>query len=89
MKRYLRAVWGEITAANTLFWRSVGRVLLMAPTRRHEMDMCWHHDRKTGTSWIHDHLVDFGRDKIFICSHCKEIWLFSQLARKSRTTASR
>lgn len=35
---------------------------------------CFHHDRLTGESWIRGQLVDLGRAKHFLCTHCGRYW---------------
>lgn len=35
---------------------------------------CFHHDWHTGTSWIDDRLVNFGRAKHWTCRECGQYW---------------
>lgn len=35
---------------------------------------CFHHDPKSGQSWIYDRLIDLGRRKMFTCTHCYQRW---------------
>jgi hypothetical protein len=74
----MRRVWAELWAAVRLGYRSLMKMIFFPPTRRREMAMCWHHSRSTGESWIQDTLIDLGRDKMFRCSQCQEIWLLSE-----------
>lgn len=34
---------------------------------------CWHHDDRTGTSWVGSYLIDLGRRKLFHCAKCKHV----------------
>jgi hypothetical protein len=36
---------------------------------------CFHHDHRTGESWIKSHLVDLGRRKLFRCTSCAKVWI--------------
>lgn len=35
---------------------------------------CFHHDWRTGESWIKDQLVNTGTAKHFWCTHCGRYW---------------
>ncbi len=35
---------------------------------------CFHHDRRTGASWIAFQLVHFGSAKHFWCTRCGRYW---------------
>ena len=35
---------------------------------------CFHHDRRTGVSWVEGFLVDLGRSKHFQCTNCGQYW---------------
>jgi hypothetical protein len=35
---------------------------------------CFHHDTRSGTSWIASRLVDFGRAKHHWCTRCGRYW---------------
>lgn len=35
---------------------------------------CFHHDWRTGESWIADQIVDAGRAKHFWCTRCDRYW---------------
>lgn len=39
-----------------------------------ERRRCFHHDWRTGTSWIEDQIVDAGRAKHFWCTRCRRYW---------------
>lgn len=32
---------------------------------------CWHHNDRTGESWVGSYLIDLGRRKVFRCSKCE------------------
>lgn len=34
---------------------------------------CFHHDRRSGDSWINEMMIDFGR-KMFWCKKCRKTW---------------
>jgi hypothetical protein len=33
---------------------------------------CWHHDDKTGQSWVNSRLINTGAGKMFWCSRCEK-----------------
>jgi hypothetical protein len=35
---------------------------------------CFHHNWRTGESWVNGMLVDFGRAKHFTCRECGRYW---------------
>lgn len=70
----MRQLWDHIRAAWRLGWRSAGRILFVSPADRWVMATCFHHDRKTGESSIEDQIVDLGRNKLFRCKECGEMW---------------
>jgi len=36
---------------------------------------CFHHDRRTGTTWIQGDLIDLGMRKLFTCQCCHQRWV--------------
>lgn len=42
--------------------------------RRRMRKGCFHHDPKTGVSWIKSQLIDTGMSKMFWCTHCQQTW---------------
>jgi len=42
--------------------------------RRRAQRSCFHHDWRTGRSWIADELIDMGMRKMFTCWHCDKVW---------------
>lgn len=36
---------------------------------------CFHHDHRSGVSWIDSELIDLGRRKRFWCVKCGRVWL--------------
>lgn len=42
--------------------------------RRRKRRNCFHHDHRTGTSWIKSQLIDYGR-KLFWCTTCERTWI--------------
>lgn len=42
--------------------------------RRRAQRHCFHHDHRTGESWIKSALVDLGRNKHFWCTKCEKGW---------------
>jgi hypothetical protein len=36
---------------------------------------CFHHDHRSGESWIKEQLVDVGRRKMWWCDRCGKTWL--------------
>lgn len=43
---------------------------------RSQRRKCFHHDMRTGETWISSGLVDLGRRKLFVCSECGTAWIF-------------
>lgn len=37
---------------------------------------CFHHDHKTGKSYMRERLEDMGRRKLFWCEDCYKTWIF-------------
>lgn len=35
---------------------------------------CFHHDHRTGTSWIGERLIEMGSRKMFWCRKCQRTW---------------
>lgn len=35
---------------------------------------CFHHDHRTGTSWITSQLINTGMGKMFSCQRCGRTW---------------
>lgn len=35
---------------------------------------CFHHNHRTGESWVTGELIDLGRRKLFSCNHCDQMW---------------
>lgn len=76
-----RQIRRQLAACARLGYRTLCKIVFVLPTDRLAMQQCWHHDRRTGETWIQDRMVDLGRDKVFRCSRCNEIWLSSWLGR--------
>lgn len=36
---------------------------------------CFHHDRRTGTTWITSQLIDTGMRKLLWCTRCGKDWI--------------
>jgi hypothetical protein len=36
---------------------------------------CFHHDHRTGESWIASRLIDVGARKMFWCIKCNQTWI--------------
>lgn len=37
---------------------------------------CFHHNHRTGESWIANRLIDLGRRKMFWCIKCNKTWIY-------------
>ena len=44
-------------------------------TARRDRAACFHHDHRTGESWIESRLIEVGRNKIFWCTKCGKTWI--------------
>lgn len=42
--------------------------------RRRKRAWCFHHDDRTGTSWIDSRLIEMGKSKMFWCRECDQTW---------------
>lgn len=36
---------------------------------------CFHHNPRTGESWINSHLINTGTGKMFWCRQCDQTWV--------------
>jgi len=36
---------------------------------------CFHHDHRSGQSWITGQLIDTGMRKLWRCTRCERIWI--------------
>lgn len=79
--RYRHRVADQIKAAWWLWWRTFWLTFWYSPADRWVMATCFHHDRKTGESYITDTLIDLGRDKVFKCRECSESWTLGDFER--------
>lgn len=43
--------------------------------RRRLRRQCFHHDRRSGESWIKEQLIDCGCRKMFWCDRCERTWI--------------
>lgn len=42
---------------------------------RRERARCFHHDHRTGVTWIQWELIDAGRAKLYECIRCGKVWI--------------
>ncbi len=40
--------------------------------RRRQRARCWHHDRRTGQSWVDEQLINTGARKMMWCRRCSK-----------------
>jgi hypothetical protein len=72
-------MWRQIAALGRLTAAAAFR----SPRRLLRHHLCWHHDYKTGITYISSSLVDAGRNKIFWCTRCQKSWMLDDLLRGS------
>jgi hypothetical protein len=77
----IKSILLQVRAAGWLLGRALPGILFASPVKRYERAICWHHDSKNGTSWIRSALVDLGRNKLWWCSACGEMWFIGEYLR--------
>jgi hypothetical protein len=61
---------GVAVTGLTTRWVVRAKPWVVWQTRRN----CFHHDRRTGTSWVDERLIETGMRKMFYCRTCRKIW---------------
>jgi len=77
MKEYFRAVGRELRALWRLTMRTLANTITASPSERWQRAECFHHNHKEtvrGDSWIKSELIDFGRNKMWYCTECHQVW---------------
>lgn len=72
-------IWVEVLS----LWRLVIRSITSFrwPSERYQRQMCWHHEMRSGESWIRQELVGLGQTKRFWCYVCGEVWMLMELVK--------
>lgn len=75
LRRQARALW-------RLTMRTISNALTASPAARWQMATCLHQSKRTGgptISYIRSEIIDLGRNKMWQCTECRQIWFLSEL----------